>query len=299
MAAESTYFVSRVAKTGTLDSEGLIQRIYEAGPYPRGTTAYSFVDLVRGDVVVGERGYSYLFGRISRFLPNGQVPVVDPSLRTRTFQSEPNLEQATSCFVYLPDFSTLAFQQVSKYFQINQFPLLFQRLVMRSTFFEEVDINPIADLGTFVGKVKALKRIDHIKARVHPPNPLFGGFWASLKDYLARRNAVELKVDEKAKPGQALASQLPSELERLSSSNAMDVANVAPLELGDAAVAMAADGYGSATVTGTRGSGKKARVRTADANLSFAFSANPDPEDLAARAVAESAKVSESRGLRH
>jgi len=71
-----------------------------------------------------------------------------------------------------------------------------------------------------------------------------------------------------------------------------------PIDIGDAAILMAADGYGKGKIVGSR-SGAKIIVRTADVNLNFIFSKMPEPKELYEEAYRHFQRVSNQRGMTH
>src|SRR5690606_11181634 len=104
-------------------------------------------------------------------------------------------------------------------------------------------------------------------ATVHPPNPLFGRLWERLDEYLRRRASTEIKVSESSDKG-SLKTRLIDAVENLLKNPAFAPAE--PLDIPDAAVLMAADGYGRGLVKGKRGR-EKVVVHTRDAQKSFTF----------------------------
>ncbi len=70
------------------------------------------------------------------------------------------------------------------------------------------------------------------------------------------------------------------------------------LEIGDAAVLMAVDGYGKAKVYGRKRK-KKVVLRTQESQISFPFAKEPEAQELAAEAQQLLQKNSEGQALQH
>ncbi len=114
-------------------------------------------------------------------------------------------------------------------------------------FFVDCEIEPIVDIRTFAAKLLDLDIITAIEAKVHPPNPLFGRAWESLDKYIDERNASELKIGEQGTKERPLKTNLP----KIASALALDQAStISEVDVTDASILMAADGYGSGKVSG-------------------------------------------------
>ena len=68
--------------------------------------------------------------------------------------------------------------------------------------------------------------------------------------------------------------------------------------IGDAAILMAADGYGSGRVVGEQ-DGEEVTIRTSDAQKTFLFAKEPVPADLASEAEKHFQRTSAERDMRH
>ena len=66
----------------------------------------------------------------------------------------------------------------------------------------------------------------------------------------------------------------------------------------DAAILMAADGYGRGKVVGEE-NGEEVVVKTSDSQKSFSHDKEPSPEDLAGAAKVQFDKVSKERDMKH
>ena len=118
-------------------------------------------------------------------------------------------------------------------------------------FFVACQIEPIAEYLRFIRKLKAVKRITKLDASVHPPNPLFGRLWDSLRKYLKERELRELSLKEQARRDGMIKSTLLDVLKDIASAEKGDVSvHSHDIPVGDAAVLMADDGYGRAKIEG-------------------------------------------------
>lgn len=68
--------------------------------------------------------------------------------------------------------------------------------------------------------------------------------------------------------------------------------------VGDSAILMAADGYGSGKVVGTEES-RTVTIKTSENQKSFVFDGEPSPEELFERAHDEFSKINQDRYLDH
>jgi hypothetical protein len=132
---------------------------------------------------------------------------------------------------------------------------------------------------------------------VHPPNPLFGRFWSDLNDYVKRRNASEVIVEESTEDGGGgLNTKLLQHVNGI-----LENPNYTPSQppdITDAAMLMAADGYGSGKIKGEE-DGVEVIIRTSDTQKSFAFSVEPNPEGLAEEAKKHFEKLNSERSMKH
>ncbi len=167
-------------------------------------------------------------------------------------------------------------------------------------FFVTCSVEAISDLVTFVRRLAELDTIFKLEATVNPPNPLFGPSWEILRDYIKRRNADEVHIREKADAEDGLASDVA----QLASKSLNTEGKLKPLgegkilEIGDAAVLMAVDGYGKAKVYGRKRK-KKVVLRTQESQISFPFAKEPEAQELAAEAQQLLQKNSEGQALQH
>ena len=233
------------------------------------------------DVVQNEQP-NYIFGRLARYLPEGRVDVVDPRTQLTESQIEPNLLAASIPFIYIPEHSGIAFLATSGPIDLSTFVKRFTQIVERSldNFFVHCEISLITDIRAFALRLASLDRIFKIQARVYPPNPLFGPLWERLKDYLISRNTDQLFISEDAGPGDNLNTILPELADQITETNAYPrYFSDDPIPIGDAAVLMAADGYGRGIVRGSY-EGRITIIRTTETIANFHFDREPTPDEL-------------------
>lgn len=131
---------------------------------------------------------------------------------------------------------------------------------------------------------------------MHPPNPLFGRLWGSLNTYIKERNASEVSVRETQDQGEGLSTAITRLVTAILRDPAFEPDG--EVAMADAAMLMAADGYGIGRVVGTH-DGEDVVIRTSDTQKSFLFSKEPHPEDLAVEAVRHFQRVSAERDMKH
>jgi len=286
------YYLSRIMKLGTSTQETLIAQLLNAPVRNIGKYAWAITDTNDGR----RETPGYIFGKLAKYSAEGRVTVVDPTKRSQVEAPAPNLLVASSPFVYLPEFSGLAFLHVWNGIQEDLFPKRFAALI------DNVSVEPIADYRAFVQKLEGLERITEMSAKVHPPNPLFGHLWAPLKEYILKRNAEEVVVKEKKTTGDGLHTELTGSMKGViaqASENQPSLAGIDKVpDITDAAMLMAADGYGSGKIVGEQ-KGEEIVIRTSDTHKSFLFTKEPDPIKLAKAAAGHFKRVSSERGMKH
>lgn len=303
MPSTAKYYVGRLLKLGNLETENVIAAIEEPIVVQRGDFMFTFTDMT---YVRDVARYPFVFGRLAKFAAEGEISVVEPELHVAMPAGVTNLLHASSPFVYVPKFSGMAYQHVWNRLQRNQFEKVFADLVVEKydRLFVEAKVEPVANLRTFIQRISSFDTISELDARVHPPNPLFGRAWESLRDYLRRRSLAKLRIQEEAQGDAAIGTNI-HRIARLvlenPSINPESISELlSPFEggIGDAAVLMAADGYGRAKVTG-RKNYQRVVVRTADNQIAFEFDKNPDPVELADEAIGVLQRINDERYLDH
>jgi hypothetical protein len=292
----STYFLGRIAKAGDLDTPRLIAAIRDPvsvgiGKYDYTFTHPSVVEVGSDQVVVA---------RLAKFDREGQTRTVREEDHVEAPADVPNMLVAASPFAYVPRYAGVAYQRVWNKLNRGTFEKAFRELILEKyeRFFVDCSIEAIADFKSFARRIAQMDLVLGIEATVQPPNPLFGLLWGNLKEYLARRNAAEMKVREKATNGHGLRSPLPTRLRDHIDRTSDEQGEADPLELVDAAVLMAADGYGHAKVTGSV-SERRVIVRTRETQVSFEFESDPDADVLASKAHSLLRRTADESKLGH
>lgn len=241
---------------------------------------------------------AFIFGRLSKSLDDGHVTIVDPSAKTQMEAIAPNLLKASAPFVFLPDYSGLAYLHVWNDISEDLFEKRVKALIedAHNNFFAACDIEPISDYTVFVQKLKSLDKFTEISATVFPPNPLFGRLWGSLKKYVDDRNAESVSLTESNEKGSGINTQLVDLVDNILQDPEYEPEEVPAI--GDAAILMAADGYGKGRVTG-EDNGEEVVIRTADTQKHFKFFKDPDPHELANRAAKAFSSISSERNMTH
>jgi hypothetical protein len=303
MPEAGRYYLGRVIKLGGLTSEGLEQAIASPIVWKKREYLYTFTDIrVRNDLPAG----GYVYGRLTKYRPSGEVEVVVPEQHVAAIEDIPNLLYASSSFVYIPEYSGIAYQHVWNRLRYEQFERTFATLIREhfGAMFVDVTIEPVADLRTFVQRISTLDSVTSVDATVHPPNPLFGPLWDDLRQYMRSRNVGELKVAEASNTIDGLNTNIPRlarrvlERPEIPPTVAREVLGAVQPGIADAAVLMAADGYGKATVKGRSGQ-SSLTFRTSQSHISFEFPGEPDPDALYQEARAILARISDERYLEH
>lgn len=293
------YYLGRVVKGGQLNRTKLIDAIKHSVTVSAGKHSWTFTDVKHYSVGKPEE---YLFGRLSKFKPRGTVTKVDRERHQQIDQVEDDLLIDSSPFVYIPEFSGIAYLHVWNEIQQETFCARFAELVVEKyqKFFVECAVEAISDLRSFSKKLTSLKSINEIHAKVNPPNPLFGRFWEELKEYLKTRNAQELKLQEYAAEGKELESDIRKIFAAIAEREDSVEAGLPKLtaKIGDQALLMAADGYGHGKVVGTDGESEIV-IRTSDTIKNFLFTKTPEHQALYEQASRIFEQSRKARDMKH
>ena len=287
------YYLGRVLKIN-LDQERLMDAIANAPIVSIGKFDWTITD------VEDKRNEEtpYVFGKLSKYAKEGHAKVIDEVNRSQVDADVPNLLEASSSFIYLPEYSGLAFLHVWNGIQEDVFPRRFKSIIEAAFdgFLVACDVEPVSDYRAFTSRLKKLSHFTEFSATVHPPNPLFGRLWGSLNDYIENRNATEVTVKEQTSKPKGLKSRIIELMDRIMDSSEYEPDE--PPAIGDAAILMAADGYGRGKVVGIE-NGDEVVIKTSDTQKSFLHDKEPIPEELAAKARIQFEKVSKERDMKH
>jgi hypothetical protein len=117
-----------------------------------------------------------------------------------------------------------------------------------------------------------------------------------LNTYIKERNASEVAVRETQDQGKGLSTAITHLVTAILRNPAFEPDG--EVAIADAAMLMAADGYGSGRVMGVH-DGEDVVIRTSDTQKSFLFSKEPHPEELAIEADRHFQRVSTERDMKH
>lgn len=290
-----TYYVGRVQKLGTLNEEMLLSAIRNPTTILKHGKHWTFTGIQ--ECQSGE----YIFGRLSKYNHKGEVSVVDEDSRTEKLRPEPNLLIASSPFIYIPEHSGIAFLSITGKIESPVFINRFSEIVNKThnEFFVNCGIELISDLKTFSAKIATLDRIFKIEAQISPPNPLFSPLWESLKTYLIERNTDRMTITEDAPQNQSLKTDIKDIVKQASEqTNDAQFKPKNPIGIGDAAILMAADGYGSGFITGYHAE-KTVIIKTSETSLNFEFDNHPNPSDLYKKAFEILKDIKGKRHMEH
>lgn len=288
------YYMARVIKLGELNQTKMLDAIVEAPVVPLGQFEWTITDAIdRRDATS-----PFVFGNLAKYSKEGSVKIVDELAKHQIQARAQNLLEASAPFVYLPQFSGLAFLHVWNGIQEDVFPRRFKAIIEAAydNFFVDCTIEPVADYRAFLEKLRSLDRITELSAKVHPPNPLFGRLWGSLDTYVKKRQADEVSVRETTEKPKGLSTQLLVLIQNILENPKYEPKEVP--DITDAAMLMAADGYGSGKAVGTEGE-HKVVVRTSESQKSFLFEKEPEAEMLANAAREQFDRVSTERDMKH
>ena len=292
------YFLSRVVKIN-LSQENLIDAICNPAIIKVGKYNWTITDMIdkRDD-----ESLPFIYGRLVKYADDTQ-DVVDEYNHTQDQSMTANLFKSSSPFVYLPRFYGLCFLHVYNGIESETFPRRFKKIIEDARNLKyndlliECDVDAISDYASFRNKIIMIKKITQIEATVSPPNPLFGRIWKSLKETLEKRNTSTLRINEESEKREGLKTDLHDLVNSIEKNNISNYKQ--EVALPDAAILMAADGYGTGKVAGEDNNGEIIEVRTRDVQKSFLFEKDPSPDFLARKANEEFIKVSEERKMEH
>ena len=299
MAKQTRFYLGRVLKRGEMTAERVAEAVAEPVTIEYRGTRYSFIDFEPMSAAGASHGF---YAKIVKYKQQGAVTVVHEELHASRSAEVQNLIDVVSPFVYVPQFSGIAYRHIWNAMPSDQFERVFKELVegRYGKFFVGCDIEPISDFRTFVRRLSRLDLITEIRAKVVPPNPLFGPCWKSLSEYLRKRRLQEAQIVEVGTQGiQSKLSQIAEAVQQESEPTSWPQLMEPLLDgVGDAAVLMSADGYGRGAVKGTE-EGRSVVVKTSDNQKSFLFDADPNPARLFEMAFDQLERVNKEQGLQH
>lgn len=293
---KGVYYIGRIIKRGILTKEGIIEAILKPTPILKRQMAWTFINTQE----YKQKEDHFVYGRLSKYSPEAEVSIIVPERREEVRQQEPNLSVASSPFIYIPEHSGIAFMQVSNHITNKVFVKRFCDLIKTThdNFFVDCVIDMITDLRTFAMKLERLDSIYRISATVSPPNPIFGPLWKPLKDYLESRKADQMKIEEERYGENPINTDLPKYIKEMADLEEGQHFERKKVPLGDAAILMAADGYGSGLIEGRQGKDIVV-IKTSETIQNFTFDRYPDPEELYLIVLQIFEKINKDRYLEH
>ncbi len=291
-----TYYLGRIIKLGVLNNEKLIDAILNPRPITAWGHAWTFINAEK----LHHDNNEFVYAKLIKYSPDAEVFVVDPDKGREIRQDEPNLSIASSPFVYIPEFSGVAFLRVSNHIEPKTFMNKFGALIKNKyhSFFVECDVEPISDLRSFAIKLSKLDGIYTVSANVYPPNPIFGPLWEDLKKYLKKRRADKMRIHEESADDHTIATKLPSLVKDIAELSDEKSLSPKKVDIGDAAILMAADGYGSGYVKGKQ-RGEFVTIKTSETIKNFSFLKDAKPADLFKKAYDIFKKIKDDRHMKH
>ncbi len=297
MEKKGIFYLGRIIKLGILNTDMIFEALTNPHTIVRRGNAWTIINSNKYDADSNK----YAYGRLCKFSPETEFPVIDLLKKEEILQPERNVIIASSPFVYIPEHSGIAFLHVGNHIEPQTFIKRFCTIINEThqRFFVECHIDPIVDMRTFAIKLSKLNEIQSISATVHPPNPLFGPLWKNLKEYLSDRKAETLKIQEDSARNEALKTRLPEYVALILQNLSENVGLESRLpDIGDAAILMAADGYGSGSVKGRTG-GESVVIKTSETIRNFSFDKDPHPNGLYMAALEIFEKIRKERHMEH
>jgi hypothetical protein len=294
MLRKGTYYLLRINKSSHITNNDLIGAIKKSAEIVRANKTWTLINVKE---YKNEQGH-FIYGHLNKYEPEAIVKTVDREKRIEKPQPEPNLIIASSPFIYIPAYAGVVFLQVHNQIEVKTFIRYFAEIIKKSFdyfFVDNFEVKPITDLRTFATKLSTLEGIYKLQARISPPNPLFGHLWASLKEYLKRRKAEKMTISEESSNEQPLKTDIIVHIDGIINQNNYQPEKV---EIGDASILMATDGYGNGTVKGKRNN-EFVVIKTSETIRNFKFDKSPDPEELYKKAVQIYKKINEERHMKH
>ncbi|MDF2392656.1 hypothetical protein GWQ31_15000 [Aeromonas sp. 2MA4] len=294
MEKKGRYYLGRVIKINLSQSD-LMGAIISSPIITKGKFDWIITDCVDAR----DNSIPFVYGKLSKYAKDGHANVVDESSRSQIKADVPNLVEASSPFIYLPEFSGIAYLHVWNGIQEDVFPRRFKSIIegVFGGFMISCEIDPLSDYTEFTQKLRNISTLTEISGTVSPPNPLFGRLWGELNEYISKRNASEVTVKESSSKLSGIKSKLIELMDGIMESR--DYMPENPADIGDAVILMAADGYGRGKVSGISDDGEEVVIKTSDTQKSFLFSKDPNPYHLAVRVKEHFTAISVERDMKH
>ena len=264
---EAVFYIGRLVKIG-FAVDNFLAALRDSQPYSEEEEIWSIVKVEEHK----KNGLSYFYGKLNKAKPDTQYKVLTADYKTEEEKVERNMIIASSSFIYIPEYSGIAFHSIVNQIEPRQFIKRFTQIIESTlgNVLAACEINLIDDLTEFYKRVNEFEFISAIKTTVQPPNPLFGRFWEPLKKYLQERQIEEFQQKEISKK-KGLKCNIAYLLKLLIEGDEDKINKY--LEdhipsLSDLAVLMSLDGYGNGRIDGLV-RGKHVYVKTHERALHF------------------------------
>lgn len=301
MPKQYRYYLGRISKGGVLSTEDLISAILNPATIKKNSYSYTFANMHY------DKKNNYIFGKLVKFIPEGEVETIEPLQHRETSVYIPHKKESSSPFVIALDYMGIAYPTIWNSLLKDQFEKYFCELIREKfdDFFVSCEIEPVVDLRTFVERVATMDKVDKISATVMPPNPLFGPVWKELKEYMENRGSGEITISEKSKYIDGIKTKVMNIMSSILEATGLTDTEEKntffenqKYDISDAAILMAADGYGRAKIEGSNKEGKVI-IRTKDNQKSFLFDKDPDGQEFFGLVLEEFERINGERYLRH
>jgi len=298
MAKQYRYYLGRITKGGALNTKDLIKAIMEPKIISKNLYNYTFTKMYYNEE------NNYIYGNLVKYSHESEVETILPEQHKESSVYVADKKESSSPFIIVLDHMGIVYPHIWNNLLKEQFERYFCELITEKydNMLVSCDIEPIVDLRTFIDRISNFSRIERISATVVPPNPLFGPAWKELKEYMENRDSGEISITEKSKNYDGLKTKIKKLmgyfLENDVKEDNIEFFNKQHYDISDAAILMAADGYGRATIEGYDGN-EKMIIKTKDNQKSFLYDRDPDKEEFYQFVLEEFLSINDERYLGH
>lgn len=295
MSTFGTYFISRLIKVGEIYQKDIVEALSDPKTITSRSASYTITNFEKRSF----ENIAFYYGKLTKFRDKGLVKVIDRVTNREIDQLEPDLIIASSPFIFIPEYSSFIYLRVWNQIDPTTFSLRMREIILASKdyFLVDCELQPVSDIKTFLERVKKISIIHEIRAKVNPPNPLFGHLWKSLDRYLSDRNLEELKIAEKSSGG-AIQTNLIDLLQQIDDNSDLSKIDSKSIPIGDAAILMSIDGYGSGSIEGQMNQ-RYVTIRTNQKSVHFKFPLDGRIDDLFIEAKRILDNINSQRYLNH
>jgi len=296
MAKNYRYYLGRITKGGVLKTEDIIDAIMDPVIISKNLYNYTFTNMYY------DEEKNYIYGKLVKYTLESEIETVLPEQHKESSVYVTHKKESSSPFILILDYMGIVYPHVWNNLLKEQFEKYFCELITQKheNFFVSCMVEPIVDLRTFIDRVSVLSRVEKISATVVPPNPLFGPVWKDLKDYLEDRDTKELTIIEKSTHLDGIKTKIQKLMTYFidNEKTNLEFLKEQDYDISDAAILMAADGYGRAKLEGYHGE-EKVIIKTRDNQKSFLYDRDPDKEEFYQYSLNEFRSINTERYLGH